>query len=197
MERAIASFPSISDAQVRIGLPNRVDISVTERQPIFAVRWGGNAFLVDHAGVVLAQTTDAQVGALGIPVVNDERTSNVVPLAVGATIDPIDLEAILQLGALTPSLIDSHATSLDLAVRDDDGFVLSAQPEGWQAIFGNYTPNLRSTEIIPRQVQCLRSLVDASESALRTVYLAPLEEACGTYLPLTTPRATPTPAPPR
>ena len=91
---------------------------------------------------------------------------------------------MLELGALTPALLDSRRrASVSASVGDDNGFVLDAQPDGWQAIFGEYTPNLRPTDLIPRQVQCLRSLLAASESDLRTIYLAPLDERCGTYLP--------------
>jgi hypothetical protein len=104
---------------------------------------------------------------------------------------------LLQLGALTPAQIDSSATSLTLDINDDDGFVMTAAPAGWQAIFGQYTPNLRPTDLIPRQVQCLRSLLGADEKDVHTVYLAPLDERCGTYLPIATPRATPTPVPAR
>jgi hypothetical protein len=94
---------------------------------------------------------------------------------------------------VTPEVIDSGAASLALTVHDDDGFVISAEPQGWSAVFGNYTPNLRPVDLIPRQLQCLTSLVAQSESDLRTVYLSPLDDSCGTYLPVATPRITPTP----
>ena len=81
---------------------------------------------------------------------------------------------------------------LELSVRDDDGFVMTAQPQGWQAIFGNYTPNLRPTDLIPSQVQCLASLLRPSEADVGTVYLAPLDGRCGTYLPAGTPSESPT-----
>jgi len=51
--------------------------------------------------------------------------------------------------------------------------------------------------MIPRQVQCLRSLLGAGEAEVTTIYLAPLDERCGTYVPVATPRETPTPAPAR
>jgi hypothetical protein len=197
IERAITSIASISDAHVEVGLPNRVDIAVTEHQPVFALRRDGQTFLVDDSGVVLAQGSEAEPTALGLPIVEDLRSEPVAPLAVGHAIDAIDLASILQLGAVTPGLIDSGAASLALSVSDDDGFVMTAEPSGWQAIFGNYTPNLRPTDIIPRQVQCLRSLLGAREATVTTVYLSPLDERCGTFVPLATARATPTPTPAR
>ena len=40
-----------------------------------------------------------------------------------------------------------------------DGFVIRADPQGWLAIFGFYTPSLRTPELIPGQVRLLRSLL--------------------------------------
>jgi hypothetical protein len=140
---------------------------------------------------------EAQAVALGVPVIHDDRQALAPDVHVGGSLDPIDLAVMLQLGALTPAQVDSRAGSIAIDVRDDDGFVLAAQPAGWQAIFGNYTPTLRPIDLIPRQVQCLRSLIDASEPDVRTVYLAPLDERCGTFLPVQTTRASPSPAPAR
>jgi hypothetical protein len=195
MRGAIMSFPAIADAQVTTGLPNDVSISVVERTPILAWQRSGTDYLVDADGLVLATVDAAQVSALGLPLITDQRTQFGSDISVGGQLDPLDLAAVLQLGALTPATIGSGATSLALGVRDDDGFVLSAVPAGWQAIFGQYTPNLRPVDLIPRQVQCLRWLLGAGEQEVGTVYLAPLDERCGTYLPIATPRATPTPAP--
>jgi hypothetical protein len=51
--------------------------------------------------------------------------------------------------------------------------------------------------MVPRQVQCLRFLLDEGEAALETIYLAPQEERCGTFLPSVppAPRTTATPEP--
>lgn len=193
MARAISSFPAVADVDVTTSLPNQVAISVDERVPVFALQRAGSTYLVDADGLVLAQVDPARVASLGLPTIDDQRTEFVDDVAVGGTLDQVDLAAILQLGAVTPALIDSTATSLALAVNDDSGFVMTAQPEGWQAIFGQYTPNLRPVDLIPRQVQCLRSLLGAQESTVQTVYLAPLDERCGTFLATPTPRAQPAP----
>jgi hypothetical protein len=197
MARAISSFPAVSDVQVTTSLPNQVAISVQERVPVFALQRAGSTYLVDVDGLVLAQVDPSRVTALGLPTINDQRTKFIDEVGVGGTLDRVDLEAILQLGAITPALIDSTATSLALAVNDDSGFVMTSQPNNWQAIFGQYTPNLRPVDIIPRQVQCLRSLLGAQESTVQTVYLAPLDERCGTFLATPAPRAQPAPPSPR
>jgi POTRA domain-containing FtsQ-type protein len=191
---ALTSFPAIADAQVNIELPNTVVVNLKERVAIFALRRAPSVYLVDADGLVLGTADDTVAANLGVPIIDDERTQSAPPLAVGVQLDPIELAAIVQLGAVTPALVDSQATSLELAERDDDGFVMTAQPTSWQAIFGNYTPNLRPTDIIARQVQCLRSLLGSAEPDVTTVYLAPLDDSCGTYRSNATPSA-PTPAP--
>ena len=102
---------------------------------------------------------------------------------------------MLQIGAITPALIDSTATSLALGVNDDDGYVMNAQPNGWQAIFGEYTPNLRPVDIIPRQVQCLQ--VVARRPARRPSGRSTSRRsttAAAHFWPTPTPRALPSPA---
>jgi hypothetical protein len=90
---------------------------------------------------------------------------------------------MLQIGALTPALLGSTASQLAFRVDDRDGFVVSASPDGWRAVFGFYTPTLRPPSEIAQQVQCLRSLLAMGEAAIDTIYLAPQDDRCGTYLP--------------
>jgi hypothetical protein len=61
------------------------------------------------------------------------------------------------------------------------------------AVFGFYTPSLRSPEMVPGQVRLLRSLLSDREDALARVVLA--SETDGTYvaLPSPEPSASPTP----
>ena len=75
-----------------------------------------------------------------------------------------------------------------------NGFVVRADPQGWLAIFGFYTPSLRTPELIPGQVRLLRSLLIGREPLIARVILA--SETDGTYVPKPTPtptRASPAP----
>jgi hypothetical protein len=195
IRRVLLSYPSIADAQVMTEFPNTVKVSLTERTPVFALRRPAGTYLIAGDGTVLAAVDEARAGTLGIPLIDDQRTQFVSDVQVGGRLPDIDLEAMLALGAITPATVGSAADSLALSVRDDDGFVISAQPPGWEAIFGNYTPNLRKTDLIPSQVQCLQTLIGADEAGLGTVYLAPLDGRCGTYLPAGGPRQAPTDTP--
>ena len=77
-------------------------------------------------------------------------------------------------------------------VTDDNGFVLQARPNGWSAIFGFYTPTLRTTALIPGQVRLLRSLLDGREATVERVILA--SETDGTYVPRARARSRRSPA---
>jgi hypothetical protein len=59
----------------------------------------------------------------------------------------------------------------------------------WHAVFGFYTPRLRSPELIAAQVQCLGALLGPGEAAVRTVVLSPSDDRCGTF------RSRPVPSP--
>jgi len=69
-------------------------------------------------------------------------------------------------------------------VSDANGFVVRAVAPGWMAIFGFYTPNLRTTDLIPGQVRLLRSLIAGREAQVELVILA--DDQNGTYVPRAT-----------
>jgi hypothetical protein len=197
MHRALVALPAVAGAEVEAVLPNRLIVSISERTPVLAVMRGSSAYLVDGDGVLLDMIDRGQTSIADLPSIVDRRTSLGVEFEVGQRLDATESSAMLQLGAITPSLVDSDAASLTVSVDDRDGYVIEAAPSGWRAVFGHYTPTLRPPEIISQQVQCLRSLLAEGESAIDTVYLVPLDDRCGTYLPRETPEATPrmTPSP--
>ena len=61
----------------------------------------------------------------------------------------------------------------------------------WTAVFGFYTPSLRTTELIPGQVRLLRSLLDGREATVDRVILA--SDTDGTYIPKRDPASEPEP----
>jgi hypothetical protein len=72
-------------------------------------------------------------------------------------------------------------------VTDENGFVVSAMPGGWSAVFGFYTPSLRRPDLIAGQVRLLRSLLGGREPSVDRVILA--SDTSGTLIPR--PSATP------
>ncbi|HLO34953.1 MAG TPA: hypothetical protein VK194_02680, partial [Candidatus Deferrimicrobium sp.] len=89
---------------------------------------------------------------------------------------------------LAPLDLGSSAVSLGVSVSDENGFVVSAKPTAWSAVFGFYTPSLRTPDLIPEQVRLLRSLLAGREAQVDRVILASATD--GTY----TPRASASPA---
>lgn len=182
----LAALPAVAAARVSVSLPDGLVIGIDERIPIVAWQVGAVDYLVDRDGVLFAAASPAAIGAAHLPTVIDRRTASSSSMAVGSHLDQVDLDAATRLGALVPSDVGSSATALQVSVGDADGYVLSAGPSSWTAIFGFYSPSLRSTDIIPGQVRLLRSLLHGREATVARVILADAEN--GTYVPKATSR---------
>lgn len=147
----------------------------------------------DAGGTLFALITDAPPAAATDLVVVDDRRATSADLSVGLRLDPVDLDAATRLASLGPADVGSSAVSLAVAVTDENGFVVSARPDGWSAVFGFYTPSLRTTALVPGQVRLLRSLLMGREQLVERVILA--SETDGTYVPRGTPSAIPSAKP--
>jgi cell division septal protein FtsQ len=191
MERALSALPQIASAEVSALLPDRLVVTINERTPVMIVRRDDGQYRVDADGVLLARNA-RDAAADGLPVLDDLRSQLPTEMAVGGQLESTDLAAMLQLLALQPAALESGATALAVSVDDEDGYVITGEPFGWRAVFGQYTQTLRPPDMIARQVQCLSSLLAEGEEEIAAIYLAPLDDRCGTYRP----RATPTPSPP-
>ncbi|MGI8928708.1 MAG: cell division protein FtsQ/DivIB [Candidatus Limnocylindrales bacterium] len=196
MSRALEALPAVARADVYLTLPHRLVVSVTERTPTFVLTTPAGAFVLDVDGFVLDELPPAEAIDLSLPVVDDVRDQFGPDLEVGGRLDQVSLDAMLRLAAITPELIGTAYETMSLKVDDTDGYVLSAEPDGWRAVFGHYTPNLRPVDLIDRQVQCLRARVEAGEQGIAVIYLATLDDRCGTFLPERTPVESAPPSPP-
>jgi hypothetical protein len=155
---------------------------------------GGHRYLVDADGTLFGEIgEEPPEDAADLPVVVDRRLQS-TSLTIGSTLDPVSLDAALRLGSLTPADVGSSGDRVSVRVDDANGFVLHGEPGGWNAIFGFYTPTLRTTELIPGQVRLLRSLLlDNDESNVQRVVLA--DEQSGTWIPRHTPEPSDSPKP--
>lgn len=183
MRRRILTLPSVADADVHVELPNHLLVAITERTAVLQISHAGVTYLLDGDGVVLEGRAANAPLITDLPIIHDDRVDLGVPFEVGKEVDQIESAAMLQIGALTPELVGSTASELTFSATDADGFVVTAVPTGWRAVFGFYTPTLRPPTEIAQQVQCLRSLLATGESTIGTIYLAPADDRCGTYLP--------------
>jgi cell division septal protein FtsQ len=193
IEARIAVLPTVAGVAVEVSLPATIRVVLRDRQPVMTWRVGERSFLVDGGGMLFAELGDSSTGeAALLPSIADGRAES-QSLEVGDTLDPIDVDAATRLGSVRPDQIGSAARSLRISVGDQHGFVIRADPDGWTAIFGFYTPSLRTPDLIPGQVNLLRTLLDGQEAAVDEVILA--SDTDGTYIARPTPAATPLPAP--
>jgi hypothetical protein len=191
----LLGLPTVATAEVRAVLPQRLIVAITERMPVLAVRHRGTVYLVDGDGIVLDDRPADAPGLEELALIDDQRSTSAIAYATGGAINTVDARAMLTLAALTPTLLGSSATTLTVSIDDADGYVVSATPYGWRAVFGHYTPTLRPPAMIDRQVQCLETIVADGEALLDTAYLSPQGDRCGTYLPLPTVAPSASPAP--
>jgi len=192
LEARLATIPAIRASNVSVGLPDTINVNVTEREALVAWKVGERRYLVDADGLLLAELgANPPDAAAELPVIDDTRISSSV-LGVGSKLDPVTLDAALRLGSLSPADVGSGASSLSLRVDDESGFTMRTRPASWTAIFGFYTPTLRTTELIPGQVRLLRSLLAGREDQVDRVILA--DDHSGTYVPLPSAKASPGPS---
>jgi cell division septal protein FtsQ len=173
----LLALPSVASARIEIGLPDRLAVRVVEREAIVIWAAGDRRFLVDRTGRFFGIAGDE---AAGLPVVTDTRRG-ATALSVGSTLDPVDLDAATRLASLVPVDIGSAAQGLAVSVTDENGFVVRPVPADWTAIFGRYTPTVRTTDLIPGQVRLLRLLLAGREGAVGQIILA--DDQNGTYIP--------------
>ena len=190
---AVAGLGTVREASVHVRLPDTLVVDVEEREPILVWRSGIRSYLVDAEGQLFARLGDEPpAGVEALPVIDDRRAAS-AGLSVGRSVSATDLDAATRLASLVPEDVGSVAPRLAVVVTDASGFVVEPRPYDWSAVFGYYTPNLRTTELIPGQVRLLRSLLLGREGLIQRIVLA--SETDGTYVPKPTPKASPTTAP--
>jgi cell division septal protein FtsQ len=193
LEVALEALPTVEQASVAVQLPDTLVVSLRERVPVLAWRVGARLYLADSTGLLFGRLgDDPPEEAAGLAVIDDRRAAS-AGLSVGLRLTPEDIDAATRLASIVPGDVGSEARTLTVRVTDENGFVVRASPQGWMAIFGFYTPSLRTPAIIPGQVRLLRSLLIGREPLVARVVLA--TETDGTYTPRATPRPNPSASP--
>ncbi len=193
LEAALETLPTVGRATVGVQLPGTLVVNLSERVPVLIWRVGARRYLTDGDGQLFGRLgAGAPPAAADLPVIDDRRAAS-AGLSVGLRLDPQDMDAATRLASLVPADVGSAAESLSVRITDEHGFVVRADPQAWLAIFGYYTPSLRTPELIPGQVRLLRSLLIGREPLIARVILA--SETDGTYIPKPTPTPIPSPSP--
>ena len=185
MAEMLRGLPSVASADVEVSLPDEVEVTVHEREPLLIWRTSNGPFLVDATGALLAVAPADSA----LPIVDDQR-STASNLAAGDRLDEVDVAAARLLLTITPADVGSPVTATGVYVNDADGWYMTANQPYWRAIFGFYTANqLRPEARVPRQRQCLASLLAERQGRPTLVYLAVEGDRCGTYRDEPTPSA--------
>jgi cell division septal protein FtsQ len=193
LEARVGALSTVAQARIRVELPDTLAVTLDEREPILVWKVGERRLLVDGDGTFFASLDETpSAGAAALRVVEDRRASSGA-MVVGGTLDPIDLDAATRLGSLRPTDVGSEAEQLAVSLTDENGFVLRAQPAAWTAVFGFYTPSLRTPALIPGQARLLRSLLLGREAQVERVILA--SDTDGTFIPRPTPAPGASPKP--
>lgn len=175
IEARLETLPAVASAKVTVSLPDTLVVEIRERQAILAWAVGDQRFLVDRDGVLFTTSTIEAVAAAGLPTIGDARAESTA-LEVGSRLDPVDLDAATRIGSIRPADIGSQATALVVQVTTANGFVVGTVPRSWIAIFGLYTPSLRTPAIVPGQVRLLKSLIYGRESTIEQVFLPDVDK---------------------
>jgi POTRA domain-containing FtsQ-type protein len=182
----LAALPAVASARVSVALPDALVVSIDERVPILAWQIGVVDYIVDRDGVLFAAVDGPAAAAAKLPIVVDDRAASPSVFVVGSRLGAVDLDVATRLGALTPADVGSEATALQVRVTDAVGYTVDAGPGSWTALFGFYSPSLRSTDLIAGQVRLLRILLAGREATVQTVFLP--DDRSGTYVPKASPR---------
>ena len=186
LKAALEALPTVESATVGVQLPGTLVVTLRERIPVLIWKVGARRYLADGSGALFGRLDDRPpVQAADLPVIDDRRAAS-AGLSIGTRLDPQDVDAATRLASLVPVDVGSVATGLQVRVTDENGFIVRADPQGWIAVFGFYTPSLRTPELIPGQVRLLRSLLIGREPLIDRVVLA--SETDGTYVPKPTPK---------
>lgn len=189
LESQLGELATVARARVEVQLPDTLAVTLEERKPILVWKVGERRYLVDSAGALFAKLPDQPPAeAAALPVVDDHRAAS-AGLSLGRNLDAVDLDAATRLASLRPADIGSAAEALTVSLTDENGFLVRSRPAVWTAIFGFYTPSLRTPALIPGQVRLLHSLLAGREAQVERVILA--SDSDGTYIA----RPTPTPKP--
>ncbi|MEO8437380.1 MAG: FtsQ-type POTRA domain-containing protein [Chloroflexota bacterium] len=192
LQAVLETLATVERARVDVHLPATLTVTIDERVPALIWQVGARRYLVDSDGALFALLAGdpPPPKAAGLPVVDDRRAAS-AGLSVGLRLDAVDLDAATRLASLVPPDVGSAAVSLAVVVTDENGFMIQTNPKGWSAVFGFYTPSLRTTELIPGQVRLLRSLLAGREPLVERVILASATD--GVYVPRATPKASQAP----
>ncbi|MBI4300851.1 MAG: FtsQ-type POTRA domain-containing protein [Chloroflexi bacterium] len=123
----LEALPQLKGADVHRRIPNRVLVSVQERQPWAVWRMGELTYVIDAEGVVM----DDGTAPPGLPVIMDTRRGQ---LKLGDKVDAGAVAVARQLGDILPRELGAKPIRFEYS---DPGGLVVVTDKGWQARFGD------------------------------------------------------------
>lgn len=185
---AIDQLPQVERAEIQRVLPNRVNISVTERRPIAWViakadedpTSSEKSFLIDARGVVMRSKT-VLPEYLHLPVISGVEVDNLAP---GQRVQTYEMQAALDLVRLNADSTRFQARNIDLS----KGYCLVVSDRTHAKItFG--------LDRVDQQLETLNRLLDRLESSNRELETVNLLVARNMPVTFVEPTPEPDPAP--
>jgi cell division septal protein FtsQ len=141
LSRQLESLPAVARARVEPVLPDRLQVTITEKRP--AVVW--QTATAQLVGAADGSVIGALPGALPLPAelarlprVDDRRSGP--QMAVGEAIPSEELDLAKRLVTLDPELLGSAAHRFRVRIDTTYGFVLIPEGARWEAAIGYPTP---------------------------------------------------------
>ena len=187
LEAALETLPTVESARVDVALPGTLVVTIEEREPVLVWQVGARRYLADADGDLFAPAGRRSAGRRG-RAAGHRRPPGGLGRPVGRARGSTRSTSTRRPGSPRSSRPTSAArpSALAVGVTDENGFVLGPSRTAGSAVFGFYTPSLRTTELIPGQVRLLRSLLVGREPLVDRVILA--SETDGTYIAAGRPR---------
>ncbi len=125
IEARLEAYPEVATAQVKLRWPNRVQIRISERQPVLAWEDGGRTWWLSRAGVAYLAREERPGMAT---VISPEPALDISEDPMAPAIDPELVRLAVSLSELYPSV--------GPLVYDPIHGIGFPDPRGWAAFFG-------------------------------------------------------------
>ena len=149
LARRLSVIPAIRGASVTVALPDEVRVDVAEREGLLVWQVGADRYLVDEEGLLFGRVDETSPRPRRR--CRSSTTSGSWPASSpsGPRSTRSLLDAARRLGSLRPADLGTAAARFEITLDDEVGFTLEAEPVGWSAVFGFYTPSLRDDRAHP------------------------------------------------
>lgn len=173
----VMRFPDIETITVKVSLPNKVNVQITERTPIFIwQRQDGTAEWVDAQGYKFPIRGEIEnlvtINAYGEPPLNQAE-----PVFSTDPVNPLIAESLVQPEFIEPSMIKAITELIALApqgasISYDPSYGLGwNDPRNWKVYFGENTENITEKLLVYQAIVDKLTLEGIQPTMISVEYL--------------------------